>query len=354
MADTPVAGGPGPVTEDQLLVKDPGAGDLDGTGIVYSANDLAHAKGVWDGLADSAAVGVGAMSVISDPFETALAAGVGWLIEHVSFLREPLDALAGNANAIMAHAQTWQNIAQQLNATAQRRAGDLRSLDSWQGTARDGYQVAATQQVDVIRSSAQAADQLSREVITTGAVIGTVRTLIRDLIARFIAKMVERAVLALAGAIETVGATVAAFIADLVAEGVALAGTIAGKIAELIKVVARSSASVTALAGKVDDLAQGLGQAGRAAGSALPGLARDGVHTTLGQGRAMLGTGMREWAANPPSGVGNVLKGAVTDSAKDIGRSVANPSDFLAQGAAVQDVKQHAKAQATESEWTPL
>jgi hypothetical protein len=42
------------------------------------------------------------------------AAGVGWLMEHVSFLREPLDRLMGDPKAIEGHAQSWKNIEQRI------------------------------------------------------------------------------------------------------------------------------------------------------------------------------------------------------------------------------------------------
>ena len=342
------------ITEDDLRGKDPGVGALDGAGIVSSANDLIHSKGLADGLLNAYSAKLSAVGVIKDPFEAALSAGVGWAIEHVGFLRESLNALAGDPNAIQAHAQTWQKIAQQLGASAAQRVSGPEALTSWQGGAHDAYQAAATQQADKILQSALAADDLSREVLLAGAAVGTVRSLIRDMIAKFIAKVVERLLLALAGAVETLGATVAAFIADMVAEGVVLAGDIAGKISELLKALARSSSTVTALAGKVDGLAQGLGKVGQVAGAELPGVARNGVHATFDQGRSMLGKDMQRWAADPPEGVLNVVKGAVTESKDDVVKNLHQGQEFWRDKAGVQVLKQGTKIVDTEAEWKPL
>ncbi|WP_328604338.1 hypothetical protein OG943_30345 [Amycolatopsis sp. NBC_00345] len=45
-----------------------------------------------------------ALAVVADLFGAILAAGVGWLIEHVGPLKEALDKLAGDPNQITAHA----------------------------------------------------------------------------------------------------------------------------------------------------------------------------------------------------------------------------------------------------------
>ena len=80
--------------------------------------------GSWvDGiLAGGSLVGDAAATVI-DPFSALLANGLGWAMEHFEPLREVLDKLTGIPDKVVAHAQTWANMAGALQTMAE----DLRS-----------------------------------------------------------------------------------------------------------------------------------------------------------------------------------------------------------------------------------
>src|SRR5947209_2066731 len=67
--------------------------------------------GNWGGLAmDIGADALDALGMAMDPLGALAGAGIGWLIEHVSFLKKPLDWLAGDPEAVTAKAQTLQNV----------------------------------------------------------------------------------------------------------------------------------------------------------------------------------------------------------------------------------------------------
>ena len=61
------------------------------------------------------------------PFDALLQAGLGWLVEHVAFLREPLDALAGDPDAVLAQARHWDQVAGELRAAASELPGGGRT-----------------------------------------------------------------------------------------------------------------------------------------------------------------------------------------------------------------------------------
>src|ERR1700742_885278 len=66
----------------------------------------------WVGLGvDIASDGLDALGVAMDPLGSLAGAGIGWLIEHIGFLKQPLDYLAGNPEAVTAKSQTWTNVA---------------------------------------------------------------------------------------------------------------------------------------------------------------------------------------------------------------------------------------------------
>src|SRR5262245_11106987 len=59
---------------------------------------------------NAAALSLDLLGVFMDPVGALATAGIGWLIEHLSFLREPLDWLAGNGDRIKAAVGTWNQV----------------------------------------------------------------------------------------------------------------------------------------------------------------------------------------------------------------------------------------------------
>jgi uncharacterized protein YukE len=306
------------VTADQLVVSDDGPGEFEGAGIVSDFSDLEQSSTLAQGTLNGTAAAISYLGFVKDPFQTALSAGVGWVIEHVGFLREPLDMLAGNPGAIEAHAKTWQHVAKQLGSTAQQRADSATSLTSWQGEASAAYRSAAAQQAQKIAEASRAANELSREVLSAGALVGTVRSTIRDAIADFIAEMVEHALVALAAAPLTLTATLDAFVVELVAKASALAGKIISKISELMKSLAKSGTVLEGLAGRMGELAESLGKVG-------------------------------EKATPMVDGAVGAVKEIAQEQIKDMAKPGGLPKDL-----GIEVAKQSADVGATESEWVPL
>jgi len=100
--------------------------DLEGAGLFSDAastlSDATTAKGWADGAAemDLASDGMDAVGVAMDPLGSLAGAGIGWLIEHIGFLKKPLDYLAGDPEEITAKQQTWENIAKALNESLRK------------------------------------------------------------------------------------------------------------------------------------------------------------------------------------------------------------------------------------------
>ncbi|MBA8823289.1 hypothetical protein FHX42_000618 [Saccharopolyspora lacisalsi] len=69
-------------------------------------------NGDWDTAGLSAmSLGIDAVGVAADPLGTLASWGVGWLIEHVWFLRDAFDALMGDPDEIAGMASTWERSA---------------------------------------------------------------------------------------------------------------------------------------------------------------------------------------------------------------------------------------------------
>ena len=165
-----------------------------GIGILDSATGCGEAlnNSAWiDAGIDAVSAGVGYVNYLDNPAGALLGWGVDWLFEHVEALSEPLDWLAGNPDAITAHAQTWGNIADAV--TAARRdyvdavAGDL---SSWQGAAADAYRRRATDTGYLFEAMATAADAIKAAITLSGQVVDAVRDKIREWIAQLVGNLI--------------------------------------------------------------------------------------------------------------------------------------------------------------------
>lgn len=82
-----------------LIAQAPSTERAAGAGFFDSADSAAQAidRGDWaEGLLNVGAGGLDMLGLAADPLAGLLSAGAGWVIEHVSFLREPFDALLGS------------------------------------------------------------------------------------------------------------------------------------------------------------------------------------------------------------------------------------------------------------------
>ncbi|MEU5265835.1 hypothetical protein [Amycolatopsis sp. NPDC021455] len=222
-------------------------------------------NGDWGNLAMD--VGTDALDLLGaamDPLGTLASAGVGWLIEHISFLKDGLDKLAGKPEAITAKAVTWTNIAKQLTETAEsyeQKAEKVKESFSDCGSA-EAYQRTAASYVDVLRGAASHAEGASTAMNVGAALVGTERGLIRDMISSFVGELIVKALAALAASWCTFGGTIAAFIADTVIEGGVLAEKISTRIAKIVE--------------KLESLAKGAGKSKAALEGAANALKKAG------------------------------------------------------------------------------
>ncbi|WP_410657537.1 WXG100 family type VII secretion target [Amycolatopsis sp. lyj-112] len=168
---------------------------VSGVPLLESATELKASieSGDWAAVAMGAVgTAMDAVSAALDPFGTILAAGVGWLMEHVGPLKEALDALAGSPDEIAAHAETWQNVAGELGSIS----GDLDAMvvadtANWFGTSADAYRTRGADIAALVGACQQAADGASSGTKIGGEVVTAVRTLVRDTIAELIGRLIS-------------------------------------------------------------------------------------------------------------------------------------------------------------------
>ncbi|WP_229072235.1 hypothetical protein [Actinoplanes sp. DH11] len=251
------------------------------------------ARQVGDGIRDNSWVdvtlgGLGgsldALAVAVDPLGSLFAWGVGWLMEHVSPLKDALDQLAGDPDEIAAHAATWRNVSAAA-AEAHRQYGAAIRADTadWVGMSADAYRARAVEQLAAAGGIATATNAIAYAVEGAGLLVGMVREIVRDLIAQFVATLAVRLPQWLAAEGITLGLAtpmVAAQVASLVARWV---DRIRHFIRALLDSLRRLDGKLTELAGVLDRLTRLFGRpsrtgpvAGPAPGRVEAGLFREG------------------------------------------------------------------------------
>ncbi|WP_181777708.1 WXG100 family type VII secretion target [Amycolatopsis pittospori] len=234
------------MSEDLVAQKEEEKKYLKGAGLGDSIEGLAGnlAKGPEDldafALAmDGVSIGLDMLSMVLNPLGELVKAGVGWLMENLDFIREPLEILTGDPDLVQQAAQTWNNIAIELEAVAGDYEGSLSTTSGWDGDAAIAYRRVALQYTQSLRDVAAEAKDSAQWITTGGMVVATARALVFDIIATFISDVITRALLALASSWFTLGGSVAAFTASIFADAVKVMAKIQKKIGKLLSAIQR-------------------------------------------------------------------------------------------------------------------
>jgi hypothetical protein len=235
-----------------------------GSGIFESFSELVGAV-KHDGKNDAAQIAVAGVSVgldvlgmVLDPLGTVFAAGVGWLIEHIGFLREPLDLLMGDPDAVKANAALLQLEAKKFEDYAKQHGDALAAVKSWQGEAADRFRKSMNDLTEEIRSYGEVVSGASDTTVNMGVGVAAVRAVVRDIIATLIGGLVAGALVAVAAAPFTFGASIAGFVATMIGLAAATAAKIAKVISKVVGLVARNSKRMGDLVSYMADLSKRL------------------------------------------------------------------------------------------------
>ena len=148
---------------------------------------------VAGGLATAATAADAAAAAI-DPLGEALSAGVGWVIEHLSPLKDWLNELAGDSDAVTAAASTWTNIATKLNSCAT----DLDKVRSSRLAGQESLAVATFKTLQAgsashLRMTGGVAGAISSGLTVASMIVRMVHDMVRDAISDVIGKLLSKA-----------------------------------------------------------------------------------------------------------------------------------------------------------------
>jgi hypothetical protein len=203
----------------------------------------------------AAGAGLDTLGAIENPLDSLLSAGVGWLIEHLWFLHEPLDALAGDPTQITAQAQTWHKVGAELGAVAQDHRAAAAAISGWEGMAGDGYRGAVDRFGGALEQAGRDATQLADLILTTGAQVGTVRALVRDQIAGFLSELIQTVFAMGVAALVTAGGAVGVGAMRLILRAIDLAESIWRTIRRLLDDMTLAGGVAAQLSGAIQQTA---------------------------------------------------------------------------------------------------
>lgn len=219
-----------------------------GAGILESAcgvvDDLKN--GDWGSFGGNlAATGLSALGAVMDPLQAVFAAGVGWLMEHVSILREPLDKLAGDPQAIEAHISSWRNVEQRIQEATDYFVDEVnRSTAEWASQAAAAYRRVAQTHAESVQALGMAADAIGGATAIIGGLVGACRNTIRDIVADVVGACISKAVQAFT----------VVLIPKVLSEIGFLVGTTTNKILNLLNRLLKKLTEVGKLMRKLDEV----------------------------------------------------------------------------------------------------
>lgn len=200
-------------------------------------------------------LGLETLGLIMDPIGSVLAAGIGWIIEHVSILRWPLDTLMGDPVGIKAADEALKTEKRKLEDWSKKHQDELdRLISEWSGDGADRARRDMEAVADQLSSLGGYLESAADCMKITGGVIGAVRGVVRDIIAITLANIVKAALIALALAPLSFGASIAACIVTIIGMVATALGRVGTQIARLVS-------KLSQMAGSLKNLGNAGGQA---------------------------------------------------------------------------------------------
>lgn len=268
------------MADNDLVADEEPVDGTEGAGAVDSVTGTVNAisGGNWaEGLLGGAGAVGDVAEMAADPLAALASAGVGWLMEHVDFLKEPLDAVTGDKAAVDAISESWGNVSEEIREASQELTQAVKKdTESWEGAASTAYQASSALHAENLQAVATAASGAGTMVDMCGIALGVVRDIIRDLISKAVGELIAAAIEWAAVEAVTLGVATPGMIGDLVRRAVSWANKIAGWT-EKITTVFKNAWD------KLDELGEGVTK----------------VKDTLSKGASKLESGRQTITADP-------------------------------------------------------
>lgn len=246
-----------------------------GAGLLDSVTQLSASLQSGDWLAaglSGVGVALDTAAAVMDPLGSLIAAGLGWLMEHLEPLKGWLNDLTGDAGAVLGFAATWENV-----ATAMNGAGDelnrivTADLEAMSGASVVAYATYANNLADRVRAGGGSASAMASALRTCSTVVQVVHDLVRDTLAQLVGSIISWA----AELVVTVGLATPYVVSQVTTRVSSLAVRVGRSVTDLLTSARSLKGLLEALKDMLARLASGV--RGRLPGGNVSGIPADSV-----------------------------------------------------------------------------
>jgi uncharacterized protein YukE len=240
----------------------------EGAGVVESVAGFvdsltAESEGEGVDVIDAAIGGAGMVVDLvgsaANPLGALASAGVGWLLEHISFIREPLDALLGNPDEINANTDQLKSAALEMKMVAQEHREDVQNMGaSWSGEANEAFRTSQEAMAAQYEALGKSMDGTAAIYALSGALVCELRAMIFDWISDLIGELIAGALIAAASAVVTLGGSIAAYCGYAGTRAAMLATKMGTRLTKLLQAMQRFGVRIAKLQDKMSGLMKGL------------------------------------------------------------------------------------------------
>lgn len=214
---------------------------------------------VIDAAIGGAGMVVDLVGSAANPLAAVFSAGVGWLLEHISFIREPLDALLGNPDEINANTHQLKSAALEMKMIADEHRQDVEAMGaSWSGASNEAFRANQEQMAAQYEALGKTMDGTAAIYALSGALVCELRAMIFDWIADLVGELIAGALIAAASAAVTFGGSIAAYCGYSATRAGMLASRMAARLSRLMAAMARFGARIARLTERMSGLMKGL------------------------------------------------------------------------------------------------
>ena len=226
-----------------------------GAGLLEDIESLnsSLAQGSWLGAGLST---VGAVADVAsglmNPIATLVSWGAGYLIEHFEPFKQWMDELAGSADQVRAHAQTWTNTAEAMSAQSDSMEADVASLlGGGSGQMIEAARVRCAQTIDALRAGASATAAMSTALGVLAEVVGVVHGLVVSTLSDIIGQLTQ----AILEEVCSIGFATPLVVAQISTKVTAYSANVMPKITSLTNSAHSLTHMASELSGKLDSMA---------------------------------------------------------------------------------------------------
>lgn len=164
-----------------------------GTGLLEDIDSTCAAIANGDWVAAGLGFGSVALSTLAaviDPIGEALAAGIGWVIEHLDPLKDWLQKLTGDDEAVAGFADTWINISRHVDDIAQKISAMQANLSHMSGDFIDAVYKELGTAFDSLSCLSRVSSAVGMGFEIASSLVSMVYGIVRDAIADIVAKAI--------------------------------------------------------------------------------------------------------------------------------------------------------------------